>query len=124
MKGEASAQVAAANTAEAFGNTGVRVYATPMLVGLMEQAAIDAIRPALLPGEGSVGTRVEMTHLAATPVGMTVTARAELIEVAGKKLVFEVTAADELEVVGRCRHERFVVGNMAAFLAKAAEKRK
>lgn len=64
-----------------------------------------------------------MSHLAASPVGMMVTAKAELVEVVGKKLVFEVTASDEQEVVGTCRHERFVVGNMEAFLVKVAAKR-
>ena len=93
------------------------------LVALMEQAAIDAIRPCLLPGEGSVGTKIEMSHLAATPVGMVVTAKAELVEVTGKKMVFSVTATDSREVVGTCRHERFLVGDMAAFLAKVAAKR-
>jgi len=90
----------------------------------MEQASIAAIRPTLLPGEGSVGTKVEMSHMAATPVGMTVTARAELVEVTGKKLVFDVVASDAQETVGKCRHERYIVGNMAAFLAKTAEKQK
>ena len=124
LTGEAKVLVFDGNTAERFSNVGAKVYATPMLVALMEQASIDAIRSALLPGEGSVGTKVEMTHLAATPVGMTVTARAELVEVTGKKLVFEVTASDEQEIVGKCRHERYVVTNMEAFLAKTATKAK
>ena len=121
--GHAEVMVADNNTAEIFGNVGAKVFATPLLVALMEQAAIDAIRPCLLPGEGSVGTKVEMSHTAATPVGMLVTAKAELVEIAGKKLVFNITAADTQETVGTCRHERFVVGNMDAFLAKVAAKR-
>jgi len=123
LVGLAEVLVSDANTAEVFGNAGVRVFATPLLVALMEQAAIDAIRSCLLPGEGTVGTKIEMSHLAASPVGMMVTAKAELVEVVGKKLVFEVTASDEQEVVGTCRHERFVVGNMEAFLVKVAAKR-
>ena len=114
--------VSDSNTAEVFGNAGARVFATPLLVALMEQAAIDAIRPCLLPGEGSVGTKIEMSHLAATPVGMVVTAKAELVEVAGKRMVFSVTASDSREIVGTCRHERFLVSNMDAFLAKVAAK--
>ena len=90
----------------------------------MEQAAIDSIRSTLLPGEGSVGTKVEMSHTAATPVGMLVTARAELVEVTGKKMVFDVVASDEMETVGKCRHERYIISNMTAFLAKTSEKRK
>jgi len=122
--GEAKVLVSDNNTAEMFGNAGAKVYATPMLVALMEQASIAAIHAALLPGQGSVGTKIEMSHLAATPVGMMVTAQAELVEVAGKKLVFDVVASDAQELVGKCRHERYVVGNMAAFLAKTAEKQK
>ena len=122
LTGEATVLVSADNTAEKFGNAGVQVFATPMLAALMEQAAIAAIRPALLPGEGSVGTKLDMSHLAATPVGMTVTAQARLVEVAGKRLVFEVTARDPREIVGKCRHERYIVSNMADFLTKAMEK--
>ena len=123
LVGRAEVMVSDSNTAEIFGNIGAKVFATPLLVALMEQAAIDAIRSCLLPGEGSVGTKIEMSHTAATPVGMMVTAKAELVEVAGKKMVFSVTASDSREVVGTCRHERFLVGDMAAFLAKVAAKR-
>ena len=120
LTGEAKVLVDSSNTAEMFGNAGAKVYATPMLVALMEQAAIEAIRFCLLPGEGSVGTKVEMAHIAATPVGMTVTARAELTEVAGKKLTFNIVATDASEIVGKCRHERFIVSDMKSFLAKAS----
>ena len=122
LTGKATVLVSDSNTAEVFGNAGAKVYATPMLVALMEQAAIDSIRSTLLPGEGSVGTKVEMSHTAATPVGMLVTARAELVEVTGKKMVFDVVASDEMETVGKCRHERYIISNMPAFLAKTAEK--
>jgi fluoroacetyl-CoA thioesterase len=122
--GNANILVSDINTAERFGNAGAKVYATPMLVALMEQAAIDAIHSTLLPSEGSVGTKIEMQHLAATPVGMTVTAQAELVEITGRKLIFDIVASDDMEVVGKCRHERFVVGDMAAFLAKTAKKTK
>ena len=114
--------VSDANTAEMFGNAGAKVYATPMLVALMEQAAIAAIRPLLSPGEGSVGTKIEMSHLAATPVGMQVVAHANLVEVAGKRLVFDIVASDDKEVVGKSRHERYIVSDMASFLAKTMEK--
>ncbi|HWR30184.1 MAG TPA: hotdog domain-containing protein [Negativicutes bacterium] len=124
LTGVATVLVSDVNTAEVFGNAGAKVYATPMLLALMEQAAINAIRDILLPGEGSVGTRVEMSHTAATPVGMTITARAELVEVTGKKIIFNVVASDSQETVGQCRHERYIIANMAAFLAKTAEKLK
>ena len=122
LVGRAEVMVSDSNTAEIFGNIGAKVFATPLLVALMEQAAIDAIRSCLLPGEGSVGTKIEMSHLAATPVGMTVRARAELAEIAGKRLVFEISAADGVETVGKCRHERYIVSNMAAFLDKTMGK--
>lgn len=123
LTGEATVTVADSNTAEVFGNVGAKVYATPMLVALMEQAAIDAIKSCLLTGEGSVGTKVEMTHIAATPVGMTVTAKAELVEILGKRLIFDIVASDALEVVGKCRHERFIVPDMSSFLTKVSAKR-
>ena len=122
LTGEAKVRVDDSNTAEVFGNPGAKVFATPMLVALMEQAAIDALRTCLLPGEGSVGMKVEMTHLAATPVGMIVTAKAELMEVLGKRLIFDIVAADASEVVGKCRHERFIIADMKAFLTKVAAK--
>ncbi len=120
--GEAAVAVTADNTAERFGNEGAAVFATPLLVALMEQAAIAAIKPFLADGEGSVGTRVEISHLAATPVGMTVRARAELVEVAGKKLTFVVEAFDDREKVGEGRHERYIVDN-AKFMARVAAKK-
>lgn len=120
--GQATAAVTPDNTAEKFGNKGAAVFATPMLVALMEQAAIDAIRPYLAAGDGSVGTKVEIVHLAATPVGMTVKATAELVEMAGKKLTFTVAAFDDKEKVGEGRHERFIIDN-AKFLAKVAAKK-
>lgn len=120
--GQAVTRVTADNTAERFGNAGAAVFATPMLVALMEQAAIDAIRPYLAAGQGSVGTRVEISHLAATPVGMTVKATATLVAVAGKKLTFTVEAYDDREKVGEGRHERYII-ETAKFLSKIATKK-
>ena len=123
MEGEVSVLVSEANIAESFGNKGARVFATPFLVGLMEQAAIAAISPALSQGEGTVGTRVDVSHQAATPVGMTVRARAELVEIAGKRLTFNIEAFDETEKVGTCIHERFFLKDMDALQAKADRKK-
>ncbi len=120
--GEAAVEVTADNTAERFGNKGAAVFATPLLVALMEQAAIAAVKPYLAAGEGSVGTRVEISHLAATPVGMAVRARAELVEIAGKKLTFAVEAFDDREKVGEGRHERYIIDN-AKFMARVAAKK-
>lgn len=123
MVGEVSVPVTEKNIAESFGNKGARVFATPFLVGLMEQAAIAAVASAMQPGEGTVGTKVDMSHLAATPVGMNVKARAELVEIAGKRLIFNIEAFDEVERVGECRHERFLLKDMAALQAKADRKK-
>jgi predicted thioesterase len=122
LSGEAAVEVTAENTAERFGNKGAAVFATPQLVALMELSAINAIRPYLSPGEGSVGTKVEISHLAATPVGMTVRAVATLTAVAGKKLTFTVEAYDDREKVGEGSHERYII-DTAKFLAKVAAKK-
>ena len=122
LRGEASVAVATGNTAQEVGNGSVPVFATPMLVALMESAAIAAVQGKLAEGQTTVGTRVEVSHTAATPVGMTVTAQAELVKVDGHRLVFDVMAQDEAGLVGEGRHERFIVAT-DKFLARA-EKRK
>lgn len=96
-------------TAKSLGSGGVDVLATPMLVALMEGAARDAVQASLPTGWTTVGTRVNIEHLAATPVGMKVTARARLTQVEGRRLVFDVEAYDEGEKVGQGQHERFIV---------------
>lgn len=121
IKGEATVQVFRGNTAIAVGCGSVPVFATPMLMALMENAAINALGEKLPPEQTTVGTKVEVVHLAATPIGMFVTARAELVLVDGRQLVFEITAEDDTGLVGRCRHERFVV-ERERFLAKVEQK--
>jgi fluoroacetyl-CoA thioesterase len=109
-------------TAHAMGNRGVHVFATPFVIGLLEDAAGAVLRPHLPPGGGSVGTMVEMKHLAATPVGMQVRAKATLLESDGKRYLFTVEAWDEKEKIAEGRHERFVVPDMERFLARAMKK--
>ena len=109
-------------TAHAMGNRGVHVFATPYVIGLLEDAAGAVLKPHLSPGAGSVGTMVEMKHLAATPVGMKVRARATLLESDGKRYLFTVEAWDEKEKIAEGRHERFVVPDMEKFLARAMKK--
>ncbi|WP_176229780.1 thioesterase family protein [Candidatus Hakubella thermalkaliphila] len=104
------------------GSGSVPVFATPMLVALMESAAIDALRDKLPSGQSTVGTKVEIVHTAATPLGMTVTAWAELVEVDGRRLVFTVSAQDEAGPVGEGRHERFTI-DLEKFMSRV-EKRK
>ena len=109
-------------TAHAMGNRGVHVFATPFVIGLLEDAAGAVMRPHYPPGGGSVGTMVEMKHLAATPVGMKVRAKATLLESDGKRYLFSVEAWDEKEKIAEGRHERFVVPDMERFLARAMKK--
>lgn len=85
------------------------VLATPVMISQMEEAALAAVEHLLGEGKQSLGTRMDITHIAATPVGMKVTAEAKLVEVDGRRLVFTVTAHDEAELIGEGRHERVVV---------------
>jgi predicted thioesterase len=111
-------------TADAIGNKGVMVLATPFLIGLLENAAIAVIQPHLAAGAGSVGTMVEMRHLAATPVGMKVRAKATLLETDGRRFLFQVEAHDAIEKVAEAKHERFLLPNLEKFLARAMTKGK
>ncbi len=86
-----------------------QVFATPMMITIMENAALNAIRDYLEPGESAVGTAVDIKHLAATPVGHRVTAEAEVTAVDGRKIEFKVSARDEQEEIGRGTHERMVI---------------
>lgn len=98
------------------------VYGTPYMVALMESTAHNSILPELEEGQGSVGTSMEVKHMAATPVGMEVRCESELVEVDRKRLVFEIKAYDEKEQIGEARHERFIIDN-DKFMARAEEKK-
>ena len=124
MSAEVEEVVTQQLTAEALGNTGVTVYATPYVICLMENAAQAAMLPHLPPGAGTVGTQVEMKHLAATPLGMKVRARATVVETDGKRCLFQVDVFDEVEKIAEGRHERFIVPNLEKFLARAMQKGK
>ena len=106
---EISEEVTLNNTASALGSGGIDVYATPAMIALMEKAAMNAVQPALVEGLSTVGTMVNIKHMAATPVGMTVTAKAELIEVSEKRLLFKVEAFDGKDKIGEGTHERFII---------------
>lgn len=119
--GQARAVVSEANTAQALGSGSAPVYATPALVALLEEAAVNAIQPFLDAGQTSVGTRVELRHLAASPMGMAVQAQATLTAVDGRRLVFHVVAHDEVELIAEGSHERVIVDEQR-FLARVREK--
>jgi fluoroacetyl-CoA thioesterase len=87
----------------------IRVLSTPDMIRLIEQTAIEAVAPCLAPGQATVGTRVDIAHLAATPVGMTVTITVELVEIDRRRLGFRVQVRDELDEAGKGTHERFIV---------------
>ncbi len=117
LAGTAETVVRETNTALAMGSGSLHVFATPSMIALMEQAACNAVAACLDEESTSVGTLVNITHDAATAPGKKVTATATLVEVEGRKLVFEVTAADEDKQIGKGRHERFII-NKEKFMAK------
>lgn len=90
-------------------NDPIRVLSTPDMIRLIEQTAIEAVMPHLADGQTTVGTRVDVAHLAATPVGMTVTITVELTEVDRRRLAFKVEVRDELDEAGKGTHERFII---------------
>ncbi|HEX5157942.1 MAG TPA: thioesterase family protein [Ktedonobacterales bacterium] len=123
MRGEASLVVGEAQTAAAFGAGGVLVLGTPVMIGLMENAAWQLVQPELPEGESTVGTLVNVRHLAATPMGGHVVATAELIEIDDRRLVFRVSARDDTQLIGEGTHERFriVLERFLARLPKSPE---
>ena len=122
LKGRSETVVEESNTAAAVGSGLVPVFATPYLIALMENSAVNAVVAHLDAGQGTVGTHLNVSHEAATPIGMKVWAEALLKEVDGKRLVFEVTAYDEAGLIGRGSHERFII-NTEKFLAKCEAKK-
>jgi predicted thioesterase len=117
MRGETSLVVADEHTAAHFGAGGVHVFGTPMMIGLMESAAWSLAQAQLADGETTVGTLVNVRHLAATKIGQKVTATAELVEIDGRRLVFSVRASDEHRLVGEGAHERAIIA-LDRFLAR------
>jgi fluoroacetyl-CoA thioesterase len=99
------------------------VLATPVMIMIMENAALDAVRPFLAPSESAVGTVINVRHLAATPVGHSVRAEAEITKVEGRRIEFTVTASDETEEIGSGTHERMVVDRQRLAQRLAAKSR-
>ena len=122
IKGRKSVNVYEANTAKTMGSGTLDVFATPAMIALIEQAAYTSVASELEPGWGSVGTALNVQHLSATPVGMTVTAETELVEVDRRRLVFSAQVFDETGLVGQGTHERFLVEN-EKFQSKANAKK-
>ncbi len=121
IRGEQSVEVVYENTATAVGSGILQVFGTPCMLALMEKTACESIESELEEGWGSVGTEVNIRHLAATPIGMTVRCETELVEVDGRRLVFNVLAYDDAGLIGDGTHERFIVNN-EKFQSKADAK--
>lgn len=121
LKGRAEAAVSKDNTAQAACSGALPVFGTPYMCALMEEAAWKSIAPHLEEGQSTVGTKLNISHDSATPMGMKVWAESEVTEVDGKRIVLQVSAYDERGPIGQGTHERFIVTDKR-FLAKTARK--
>lgn len=119
--GRAELIVGTNDTAPRVGSGKIPVLATPVMINLIEEAALDACETLLSEGKQSLGTLLNVSHVAPTPIGMKVTATAELIEVDGRQLVFKVEARDAIDVIGEGVHHRVVVTE-AKFMKRIEEK--
>jgi len=119
--GRAELVVGEEHTAPRIGSGRIRVLATPVMINLIEAAALDAVERFLPPGHQSLGTRLDVRHVAATPVGMRITALAQVMAVEGRSIRFRVEAHDERDLIGDGTHERVVV-NVARFDARVQAK--
>lgn len=117
LKHQSRVVVSDENTALRLGSGDMEVFATPAMIALMENAAMNAVASALDKGATTVGTMMRSSHIKASPVGATITAEAELVAVEGRRLTFTVKAWDEKGVIGEGEHERFIV-DRERFLAK------
>ena len=121
IKGTQEVVVSEENTAKTMGSGALDVFATPAMIALMEKTAGESVQPYLEEGSGTVGTLMNVKHVAASPVGMKITCETELVKVDGRALTFTVKAFDEAGLIGEGEHERFVVFN-DKFQAKADAK--
>ena len=122
ITGKQTITVTEEKTAQAMGSGTLPVFATPAMIALLENTASKSVEAKLDEGAGTVGTLINVKHVAATPVGMDVTCETKLVEVDRKRLVFEVKAYDAAGVIGEGTHERFIIDN-ERFLAKAEAKK-
>lgn len=119
--GRAELVVGEEHTAPRIGSGKVHVLATPVMINLIEAAALAAVEHLLPPGHQSLGTRLDVRHIAATPVGMRVTASAEVTKIEGRLITFRVEARDERDLIGDGTHQRMVV-NVARFDERVRQK--
>jgi len=109
LLGTAELLVAQQHTAPFVGSGRIAVLATPVMINLIEAAALNAVEHLLPAGYQSLGTRLDVSHIAATPVGLRVTATAEVVRVEGRTIIFRAEARDEVEAIGGGTHQRVVV---------------
>ena len=109
--------------ADAWGSGGLPVYATPAMIALMENTAWASVEPCMEEGRSTVGTKLDVSHLSASPVGARITCESELIEAEGRRLVFRVKASDDAGLIGEGMHERFII-NTEKFMARTEDKLK
>lgn len=121
-KGYQEEVVVPEKTAEAVGSGLLPVYATPMMVALMELTASSSVQAQLEEGQGTVGSMLNVSHVSPTPIGMKVWAETEVTAVEGRKLTFAVKAYDERGLIGEGTHQRFIIDN-ARFMEKCEKKR-
>ena len=123
MKGVSQMVVGPDNMAEKFSRPMPPSFATPMLISLMDNAAIEAVKKKIPAGYITVGSSITVKHIAPTPEGMTITAQAELKDIFQNRLIFEVTAYDEIEKIGEGEVERYII-DLERFSDKILEKKK
>ena len=123
VRGTQELLVTAENTAKALGSGGLDVFSTPSMIALMEFCAAQSVLPLLPSGNSTVGTRLDIKHLSATPIGMTVRCETELIEIDRRRLVFLCRAYDDAGLIGEGTQERFIVDN-AKFMEKVSQKQR
>ena len=109
--------------ADAWGSGGLQVYATPAMIALMEQTAWASVEPCMEEGRSTVGTKLDVSHLSASPVGSRITSESEIIEIDGRRLIFRVRASDDAGLIGDGLHERFII-NVDKFMARTEAKLK
>lgn len=119
--GKFTVRVTEDNTAAAVLSGTLKVFSTPMMIAAMEAASVEAVRDFLDDENSSVGTKINIEHISASPVGMNITAKSTLRDIDGRRLVFDVEACDDKGVIGVGVHERVIV-NAAKFMDKANKK--
>ena len=122
IMGSSETMVNESNTALIMGSGELEVFATPAMVALMEKAAAESVKPYIDGNSTTVGTMLQIEHVAATPSGVSVRCESELCHIDGRKLIFNVTAYDNAGIIGKGRHERFIV-EKERFMKKAESKK-